>query len=72
MGNGQCKLTAMQPTVFEGVTKREERNGGAYSKTKRLTISRIKILPTGKRYEMLSLKSGERTHMEKYTVESLA
>lgn len=41
---GRCKLTAMQPAVFDGVTKREERNGGAYSKTKRLTVSRTKIL----------------------------
>jgi hypothetical protein len=34
----------MHPAVFDGVTKREERNGGAYSNTKRLTISNTKIL----------------------------
>lgn len=34
----------MHPAVFDGVTKREERNGGAYSNTKRLTMSNTKIL----------------------------
>jgi hypothetical protein len=34
----------MHPTVFEGVTKRDERNGGAYSKTNRFKIRRTKIL----------------------------
>jgi len=33
----------MHPAVFDGVTKREERNGGAYSNTKRLTTSNTKI-----------------------------
>ena len=41
------KLTAMHPAVFDGVTKREERNGGAYSNTKRLTISNTKMLLPG-------------------------
>lgn len=34
----------MHPTVFDGVTKREERKGGAYSNTKRLTVSNTKML----------------------------
>ena len=34
----------MHPAVFDGVTNREERNGGAYSNTKRLTMSSTKIL----------------------------
>ena len=34
----------MHPAVFDGVTNREERNGGAYSNTKRLTMSNTKIL----------------------------
>ena len=38
------KLTAIHPAVFDGVTNREERNGGAYSNTKRLTISSTKML----------------------------
>jgi len=42
--NRRDKLTAMHPAVFDGVTKREERNGGAYSNTKRLTMSNTKIL----------------------------
>lgn len=34
----------MHPAVLDGVTNREERNGGAYSNTKRLTISNTKML----------------------------
>jgi hypothetical protein len=61
----------MHPAVFDGVTNREERNGGAYSKTKRLTISSTKILPP-KSALRAPLKPDGRTHMEKYTAESLA
>ena len=49
------KLTAMQPAVFDGVTKREERNGGAYSKTKRLTVSSTKMLSCSQRCRESSL-----------------
>jgi len=42
--DGRYELTAMHPAVFDGVTNKEERNGGAYSNTKRLTISKTKIL----------------------------
>lgn len=33
----------MQPAVFAGVTNKLERNGGAYSNTKRFTIRSAKI-----------------------------
>lgn len=38
-------LTARQPTVLTGVTNRPERNGGPYSKTRRLTNSSKNTLP---------------------------
>jgi hypothetical protein len=44
----------MHPAVFDGVTNKEERNGGAYSKTKRFTISNAKILVPDQRCETLS------------------
>jgi len=36
----------MHPAVFPGVTNSDDKNGGAYSNTNRLTMSRTKILKT--------------------------